>query len=104
MNRMYKELAFTNHALERLRQRGVTQSEVWATWKRPRKRYYAATKGGWVYERVWGKRQIEVVVTKNERDQPVVISVWANTLRYKPQQPLWLRLLKWVWKRITKRR
>lgn len=102
MKRQYKELVFTNHALERLTQRHVSQSEAWATWRRPRKRYYAATKGGWVCERIWGKRQIEVVVTHNERKQPVVISVWANTLRYRQQQPTWLRFLKWIWKRLTK--
>jgi len=100
MDRRYKELVFTNHALDRLKERGVLMSEAWATWRRPRQSNYAATKGAWVYERRWGKRQIEVVAKQNEHKQWVVLSVWANDLRYGPQKPLWLRFLKWIWKKI----
>ena len=102
MNRNYKELIFTNHALERSRERDVSMSEAWACWRHPNKREYAATKGGWVYSRTWGKRQIEVVAKQNDRKQWVVISVWSNLLRYNPPAPLWLRILKWVWKRIIR--
>ena len=100
MNRTYKELIFTNHALERARQRGVGMGEVWAAWKRPSTSYYAVTQGGWVHQRTWGKRQIEVVAKQNDRKEWVVLSVWANQLRYRPQKPMWLRILKWVWKKI----
>ena len=100
MNRIYKELIFTNHALARLKQRNVGMGEVWAAWKRPTKSHYAETKGGWVFQRSWGKRQIEVVAKQNESREWIVLSVWANQLRYRPQRPMWLRLLKWVWKKI----
>lgn len=100
MHRRYKELVFTDHALERLRQRKVDMGEVWATWRHPSKSYYAATKGAWVYQRNWGKRQIELVAKKNDQGEWVVLTLWSNYLRYKPQNPLWWRILKWVWKRI----
>jgi len=102
MNRNYKELVFTNHALDRLRERDVGQSEAWACWRHPQKKEYAATKGGWVFSRSWGKRQIEVVATQNDRKDWVVISVWSNQLRYAPQKPMWFRVLKWLWKKIKK--
>lgn len=100
MNRTYKELIFTNHALERLQQRQVDMSEVWACWRHPQKSYYAATKGAWVYRRNWRHRQIEVVAKQNERKQWVVLSVWSNYVPYR-HRPSWIvRLLKWIWKRM----
>lgn len=102
MQRTYKDLVFTNHALDRLRQRRVSMSEAWAVYRRPHKRYYAATRGGWVHERTFGKRQIEVVIKLNDHKEPVVLTVWANQLRYRPQQSLLVRILKWLWKRVTR--
>ncbi len=103
MNRNYKELIFTNHALQRLSERDVSQSEAWATWRRPKKKEYAATKGGWVFSQSWGKRQIEVVAKQNDRKEGVVLSVWSNQLRYAPQKPMWVRILKWMWKKMHKK-
>jgi hypothetical protein len=102
MNRNYKELVFTNHALNRLKERGVGMSEAWACWRHPQKREYAATRGGWVFTRNWGKRQIEVVAKQNDRKDWVVLTVWSNRLLYNPPAPLWLRILKWLWKRFTR--
>lgn len=101
MNRRYKELIFTNHALERARQRAVDMGAVWATWRHPQKSRYAATRGAWVKERTWGNRRIEVVVKQNDRKEWVVLSVWATEWNRKPSTPWYIRLLKWVWKQIT---
>ncbi len=109
MNRNYKELVFTNHALDRLKERDVGMSEAWACWRHPNKREYAATRGGWVFTRNWGKRQIEVVAKQNvvrqahHKNEWVVLTVWSNRLQYNPPKPLWMRVLRWLWKRLIQK-
>lgn len=107
IQRQYKELVFTNHALDRLKQRRVEPSEAWAAWRRPDKKYYAATKQAWVFQRSWGHRQIEVVAKEQEVRKGssgsgwVVLSVWSNYVRFKPKR-LWMnQLFRWIWRRIN---
>lgn len=100
-SRRYKELIFTNHALERLRQRKVSMGEAWATWKRPKKRTYAATKGAWKCERTWGDYQVEIVAKQNQRKEWVVLSAWSNRIEKRaPSRGLWQRGLRWLWRKI----
>jgi hypothetical protein len=101
-SRQYKELIFTNHALDRLAQRRVDQSEAWATWRRPDKRYYAATKQAWVFQRSWRHRQIELVAKQNERKEWVVLSVWSNYVHHKPKQSWLMKLLRRLWRWIIR--
>jgi hypothetical protein len=96
----YKELVFTNHSLQRLKERKISMSQAWAVWRRPNKRTYAATKGGWVYQRNWGELQIEVVAKQNEKKEWVVLSVWSNRISRMRSRPLWIRGLHWWWKKI----
>lgn len=76
MNNKYGGIIWTNHALQRLQERGIKQSDAWATWKRPDKsRYEDET---WVYTRKLGREVIEVVVKKNEKGEWIVLSVWSR--------------------------
>lgn len=77
--RKYKELIFTNHALARLRERGLSEGDVWATWRSPEQSRYARNKGAWVYRRTFGRLIIEVVAKQNENKEWVVLSVWSKS-------------------------
>lgn len=100
MNRRYKELIFTNHAIERAHQRNVALSAAWATWRHPDSSEYAETKGAWIKKRSWRDRTIEVVVKQNERKEWIVISVWANDIPTKQNTPLIMKIITWLWKKI----
>jgi len=76
--RDYKGLIFTNHALQRLRERGISQGDVWATWRHPDQSRYAKAKGAWVYYKTFGGTKIEVVAKQNERKEWIVLSVWSR--------------------------
>ncbi len=102
-SRQYKELIFTNHALDRCRQRKIDQGEAWATWRRADKRYYATTKQAWVFQRNYRHRQIEVVAKQNEQKQWVVISVWSNYVTYRKPKSLLSRFFRYIRRRIKKR-
>jgi hypothetical protein len=78
---------WTNHALFRLRERGISQGDAWATWKKPDRSSFAKQKGAWVYHRTFGNQKIEVVAKQNDKKEWIVLSVWSKTiLNLKPQR------------------
>ena len=103
INKYYKELVFTNHALDRLNERKIDKSEAWATWRRPEKKYYAATKQAWVFQKNYKHRQIEVVATQNDQKDWVVLSVWSNYVAFKPKRSTLYKLIRWFKRVILKK-
>lgn len=79
-DRNYGGIIWTNHAMQRLNERGIKQGDAWATWNRPDQSRYSKTQGAWIYYKVWGDIKIEVVAKKNDQDQWVVISVWSKKI------------------------
>jgi hypothetical protein len=77
MDSHFGGVIWTNHALSRMRERGIKQGDAWATWKRP-EQSRKGTSGGWVYYRAYGNERIEVVAKKNERGEWIVLSVWSR--------------------------
>jgi hypothetical protein len=81
MDNHFGGVIWTNHALDRLRERGIKQGDAWATWNRPEKSYKANLHKGdaaWRYYRTYGDERIEVVAKKNEKGEWVIISVWSD--------------------------
>lgn len=78
MDNKYGGVIWTNHAVERLRERGVKQGDAWATFRRPDQSRYAASKGAWVYHKTYGDQKIEVVAKQNERKEWIILSVWSK--------------------------
>lgn len=78
MNNQYKDVIFTNHALERLRERGISQGDAWATFKRPDQSRYAKSRGAWIYYKRWGDEKIEVVAKQNEQKEWIILTVWSK--------------------------
>jgi len=81
MDRHFRGLIWTNHALAKLKERGISQADAWATWKRPDNSRYAQSKQAWIYYRVIRNQKIEVVAKKNEYNQWLILSVWSKTIK-----------------------
>lgn len=97
MDRNFGGVIWTNHALDRLRERGIKQGDAWATWNRP-EQSRKGTSGSWVYYRNWGGIQIEVVAKQNEKKEWIILSVWSRPAfeKGKPaqKQSFWQSLVK----------
>lgn len=95
MDPRFGNLIWTHHALKRLKERRLSQTDAWATWRRPDNSRYAAKKGAWVYYRTFGGQKIEVVAKKNEKGEWVVLSVWARPVKRAKESPpsLWQKLM-----------
>lgn len=91
MDSKYGGIIWTNHALQRLSERGISQGDAWATWNRPEQSRYSATKGAWIYYRTYGDQRIEVVAKQNEKKEWIILSVWSKQVfgYQKQKKSLW---------------
>lgn len=80
MQNQFKGTIFTNHALQRLSQRRITQSDAWYTLRRPDKSLKGKTPGSWKFYKDYGSQRIEVVAKKNEKGTWVVLSCWSKQM------------------------
>lgn len=85
MDQHFGGVIWTNHALERLAERGIKQGDAWVTFQHPQSSRYAATEGAWVYYRNYGRWRIEVVAKQNERKEWLILSVWSRPVEGAPR-------------------
>ncbi len=78
MDRNFGGIIWTNHALVRMKERGIKQSNAWATWRNPDQGRKAHRDGSWIYYKTYGSQKIEVVATQNGKREWVVLSVWSR--------------------------
>jgi Domain of unknown function (DUF4258) len=78
MDNHYGNVIWTNHALDRLKERKISQGDAWATWRKPQASRYSESRGGWVYSRQYGNTTIEVVAKQNEKGEWLILSVWSR--------------------------
>lgn len=79
MDNHYGGVIWTNHALQRLAERGIKQGDAWATFSNPQSSQYAKTKGAWVFYRTYGVEKIEVVASQNKNKEWIILSVWSSS-------------------------
>ena len=80
MDNHFGGVIWTNHALARLQERGISQGDAWATFSHPQQSRFAKDKNAWIYRRNYNGNQIEVVANQNERKEWVIISVWSKQI------------------------
>ncbi len=78
MDNRFGGVIWTNHALDRMRERGIKQGDAWATWRNPQESRKGTAPGSWVYYRTYGDTRIEVVAKQNERHEWIILSVWST--------------------------
>ena len=94
MNKHFGGVIWTNHALNRLRDRGIKQGDAWAAWKRPDQSRYAKNKDSWIYYRTIGNQKVEVLAKQNEKREWMIVSVWSRSIKKEiVQNPSTLRSL-----------
>jgi hypothetical protein len=97
MDNHFGGIIWTNHALDRLRERGIKQGDAWATWRNPQISKKGTISGSWVYYRNYNGTQIEVVAKQNEKREWIILSVWSRSVfqaNAKKKSNLWSNLIK----------
>jgi hypothetical protein len=78
MDKNFGGVIWTNHALQRLSQRNIRQSDAWATWRHSDQSRYASTRGAWIYYKTYRSQRIEVVAKKDDVGKWIILSVWSR--------------------------
>jgi len=100
MGEIYKGVIWTDHALSRMKGRGIPIDHALVTLNSPQESRRGSTPGAWVYYRIWGDDRIEVVAKENERREWVVLSVWSKKVdTIKSPEPWWKYLFRQIWGR-----
>ena len=73
----FKGLIFTNHALDRLRERGIKHEQAWETYTYPdsEKR---KEKGTTKRRKMFGNYEVSVLFKENENKEIILISCWME--------------------------
>lgn len=100
MNNRYGGVIWTNHAIQRLYERGVAQSDAWYTFQHPDSQLRGAASGSLRYFKDYGEQRIEVIAALNEKKEWVILSCWSKLIG--TGQPLFLRQENLLWV-LTKR-
>lgn len=88
MDNHFGGVIWTNHALDRLRERGIKQGDAWVTWRNPEQSRKGAS-GNHIYYKTYGTERVEVVAKKNEKGEWIIISVWSKPIYKKKTESFW---------------
>lgn len=77
MKKEYGGVIWTDHALQRMGERGIKQGDAWAAFSRPHSSKKASIKDARVYYKTFGDTKIQVVAKRSE-DKWIILSVWSK--------------------------
>lgn len=80
MNNRYGGVIWTSHAIERLYQRRITQSDAWYSFQHPDGQLLGTTSGSIRYFKDYGAQRIEVVATQNAKKEWIIFSCWSKIM------------------------
>ena len=69
---------WTNHALERLGQRGLSQKMAGETFSRPDHQIEGKQPGTVEFQRRYGKSLVTVIAKKNDQRECIILSCWID--------------------------
>ncbi len=87
----YGGIIWTNHALERLSQRGIPQDAALQAFQQADTTLQGKHGDSLQYQKKFGNKTVTLIVKQNERNESIVLSVWMDpplpwTKDYKEKQ------------------
>ena len=83
MKNKYLDIIFTNHAINRLHNRDISQSDAWEVFKHPDRIIDGKIVGSKKFYKNLNGKKIEVVAQPNEKGEWVVFSCWSKEKTYR---------------------
>lgn len=82
MDSKYGGIIWTNHALERQGQRGLSQDLAWQAFRYPDKTLVGKNPGTTEYQKSFGASLVTVIAKQNEKGEWLVLSNWIDPPLY----------------------
>ena len=80
MKARYMNAIFTKHAINRLYNQVITQSDAWYAFQHPDGSLPGKTPGSRKFYKNYRKQRIEVVAKQNEKGEWVILSCWSKLI------------------------
>jgi hypothetical protein len=77
-NQYYGNAIWTNHALERLGQRGLSQDLAWQAFRYPDQSFQGKNPGTTEYQKKFGKSLVTIIAKQNEKREWIILSCWID--------------------------
>ncbi len=74
----YGNLIWTNHAIDRMRSRGLAQDMAWEAFKHSDKTIPGKTHGAFEYQKQFGNSRVTLIAKQNEKYEWIVLSAWID--------------------------
>ena len=74
----YKGAIWTNHVLERLRERGLAQDKAGEVFLHPERRFLGKQADTVEYQKHFGNSLVTLIVKENEKKEFIIISAWID--------------------------
>jgi len=78
LSQHYGNAIWTNHALERLDQRGLSQELAWKTFSSPERQLVGKNPGTTEFQKRFGASLVTVIAKQNERREWIILSNWID--------------------------
>ena len=105
MEKRYLNLIFTNHAINRLYNRGISQEKAYEVFTHPDGQQPGKIPGSVNFYKSYGPQRIELIAKKNDKNEWVVLSSWAKLKEKTPhrhQEPFLERIIGSLVRKIFK--
>lgn len=77
MNNRYGGVIWTNHALERLQQRGITQEQALTTFRNPESSH-VRDHGATAYVKFFGEKKVTLLGKYTNEKEWIIVSAWID--------------------------
>jgi hypothetical protein len=77
-NKFFGNVIWTNHALERLGQRGLTQDLAYKAFRYSDQSFPGKNKGTTEYQKRFGNSLVTIIATQNEKSEWLILSCWID--------------------------
>jgi len=74
----YGGAIWTNHALERLGQRGLSQDLAWQAFSKPDRQFDGKKHGTQEFQKRMGSSLITIIAKQNEKGEWIILSNWID--------------------------
>lgn len=77
-SRRYGGLIWTNHAMKRLKERGLSQEDAWYAYRHPDSTSKDSENNSIKYEKKVHDSMISIIIKENEKRELIVLSCWID--------------------------
>ena len=74
----YGNVIWTNHAIDRMRDRGLSQEQAWVAFRNPDSQSDNKNQDSKEFKKRFGDSLVTIIAKQNEKKEWIILSVWSR--------------------------